>query len=142
MTRQLNDNYQEEMAGAYGVEDGQRRHDGVDEVDTRETAGLVGNGQEGHKGAAEDAGGIVSGSLNRSQEGTVDSPRDEACNNPSPAVRRFANAIPDEESEEDGHGARRHVHQSSPLRLVAEILDERGRVRCDNAARDRQLIWS
>ena len=44
----------------YVVEDCKRGDDGVDKVDTSEDTGLVGGGQEGHQGTANNAVSSVS----------------------------------------------------------------------------------
>ena len=43
------------------------------------------------------------------------------------------------EGEEDADGTRGHVHESGSLRVVDNVLDQRGGVGSDDAARDGEL---
>lgn len=72
---------------------------------------MVGAGQEGHEGTADDGG-------------------DDAGENPHPAVRLAAHAESDEQDKEDADGARGRVHQGGVLRVLGLGL---GRVVGDGA---------
>ena len=66
-------------------------------------------------------------------------PRDDADNDPSPAVRLLANAVADEEGEEDADSAGRHVHQGRLHRGIAKSLDQGGGVGSNDTTGDGEL---
>ena len=95
------------------VEDDEGCDDGVDEIDAGEETWLVGvcfgGGKEGQQGASHDAW-------------------DATCDEPGPAVAVLADTDADEDREEDGDESGRHVEECSCGRLVADVLDQGGRV--------------
>jgi hypothetical protein len=68
--------------------------------------------------------------------------REEAGDDPCPSVRLLADAVSDEEGEEDADGPRGHVHQRGLLGVVAHVADEGGRVGRHHTARGGQLVLS
>lgn len=107
----------------YVVEDGQGSDNGVDEVDTHETACLVGSREEGHQGTTDDAENVLADYHIFLQN---DSRRDNAGNDPCPAVRLLPDSKSDTKGEENADDSRRHVHKSGLLRVITQVADQGG----------------
>jgi hypothetical protein len=66
--------------------------------------------------------------------------RDDAGDDPSPAVGCPADTEADQQSEKDADDTGGHVHQSSALGGVSEVADEGGRVGGNDTTADRKLV--
>lgn len=102
------------------VEDSERSNDGIDKVNTSEAASAVRDGQERHESTAHDG-------------------RDDADNDPGPAVGAHADTKANEQGEEDGDNSGRHVHQSGALRSKTKVANQSRGVGRDDATGNREL---
>jgi hypothetical protein len=62
--------------------------------------------------------------------------RDDAGDDPCPAVGLLPDSNSDTKGKENADDTRRHVHESGLLGVVAQVADQSGRVSGDNTARD------
>lgn len=65
--------------------------------------------------------------------------RDDAGNDPCPAVRLLPDSKSDTKGKENADDTRRHVHESGLLGVVTQVADQGGRVSGDNTARNGEL---
>lgn len=113
-----------EIASTYIVVYRKRSNDGVDKVDAGQNTRFVGLGQEAHQGTTHDTMSLFVSSLFIAYGREEFLPRNDASNDPSPAVRLLANSVADKQGKEDANNTARHVHECSLLRVVSNVADK------------------
>lgn len=112
---------------AYTVEEGQRSDNCVDKIDTGKNSSSVASRQEGHQCATDDATkrSVFCQWALLNIVAIEDLRRNDAAENPCPAMRARAYTKPDKKCKEDANGTGWHVHQSSTLRIESQIENQR-----------------